>query len=202
MNLMRALRILCVALLALPARCVTQTQRLSCSCTCMPKPASKTTPRPSPSPTPKTTPASDVPDLYRAILEEHNALRKKHRAPPLTWDADLAKGAERWAHACVFEHDPNNTKHGENLFMAYGEPDPAKVLRSSLKAWYGEVNDYRYGSLSSGTGHFTQVVWKGSKRLGCSVHRCKPMRIVVCRYDPPGNVQGKTGANVLAPRDP
>lgn len=197
----RLTRVVCATLLAVAA-CVGQAAPVlycSCtSCTCVPRPPKPPKPPKTPK-TPKPPTSPDVPELYRATLEEHNRLRAKHQAPPLKWDERLAEGAERWARRCVFEHDPNS-EAGENLYSSWGEPDPDKVLRSAVKAWYGEVRDYRYGSRrSAGTGHFTQVVWKGSTRLGCSAHRCKPLRIVVCRYSPPGNVAGQYDANVLPP---
>jgi hypothetical protein len=58
------------------------------------------------------------------------------------------------------------------------------------------------------TGHFTQVVWKASQRLGCAHQLCKTVRgldgwidahYLVCRYDPPGNYAGQYVANVLPP---
>jgi hypothetical protein len=47
------------------------------------------------------------------------------------------------------------------------------------------------------TGHFTQLVWVGTQRLGCGVAQCADMDVWVCRYDPPGNVQGRYQDNVL-----
>lgn len=59
---------------------------------------------------------------------------------------------------------------------------------------------------SSATGHFTQVVWRGSSTLGCAVQVCNtglggtgwPQgSIVVCRYSAAGNVLGYFQSNVL-----
>jgi len=49
------------------------------------------------------------------------------------------------------------------------------------------------------TGHFTQVVWKGSQQLGCGVASCPAIpggTFYVCRYVPAGNVQGAFPNNV------
>ncbi len=44
------------------------------------------------------------------------------------------------------------------------------------------------------SGHFSQVVWKSSRSLGCGYDAgCK---MVTCNYDPPGNVMGMFGSNV------
>jgi hypothetical protein len=46
------------------------------------------------------------------------------------------------------------------------------------------------------TGHFTQMVWKNSKRIGCAwnTNTCKSNGMnfykLVCEYDPPGNIVG------------
>jgi hypothetical protein len=37
----------------------------------------------------------------------------------------------------------------------------------------------------------------GTSHLGCGAASCKGMRIWVCQYDPPGNVDGEYRANVL-----
>ena len=65
--------------------------------------------------------------------------------------------------------------------------------------WYGEVKQYAFpdGGFSMETGHFTQVVWRGTTQLGCGVSTCRGMDIWVCEYDPPGNVQGQYRQNVL-----
>jgi len=46
-----------------------------------------------------------------------------------------------------------------------------------------------------GTGHFTQVVWKGSKEVGMGVS--SDGHFVVCNYSPPGNWTDNFAANVL-----
>lgn len=47
------------------------------------------------------------------------------------------------------------------------------------------------------TGHFTQVVWKESQKLGVGVARSSSGRVyVVAQYTPPGNYLGQFQANV------
>ncbi len=63
---------------------------------------------------------------------------------------------------------------------------------------YGEVCNpgYNFGSsgFSGGTGHFTQVVWKGSKELGIGMGKGEQNGMyctyVVGRYRPAGNMMG------------
>jgi len=132
-------------------------------------------------------------------VDAHNRLRAKHCAGALTWSTKLAEIAQRWANAlrdrgCVFGHSGGTT--GENLAAGTsGTLDPASVVQM----WYDEVAQYRFpdGGFSSKTGHFTQVVWRGSKRVGCGHSQCKGMDILVCEYDPAGNWEGQYRDNVL-----
>ncbi len=40
---------------------------------------------------------------------------------------------------------------------------------------------------SPSTGHFTQMVWRSTQRIGCGVQpRCSGGNFLVCHYDPPG----------------
>lgn len=51
-------------------------------------------------------------------------------------------------------------------------------------------------------GHFTQVVWKGSREIGVGKARSKDGKIlVVANYRPAGNVIGRFSENVPAPSD-
>ena len=64
--------------------------------------------------------------------------------------------------------------------------------------WYEEVNDPGYDfnnpGFSSGTGHFTQVVWKGSTKLGVGYSK----GWVCARYYPAGNMMGDFPSNVFS----
>jgi hypothetical protein len=136
------------------------------------------------------------------LLDEHNRYRAQHCTPPLTWSDDLAKVAQRWADTlrdsgCAFEH--SQTPYGENLAAGTTgalPPDRAVAM------WYREVDDYDFkkGGFSMKTGHFTQLVWKGTQRLGCGKATCRGLDLWVCNYDPPGNVDKGYKANVLAAR--
>ena len=51
------------------------------------------------------------------------------------------------------------------------------------------------------TGHFTQVVWKGTSEVGFGKAKdAKGLVIVVASYRPPGNIAGQFKNNVLAPK--
>ena len=97
----------------------------------------------------------------------------------------------------VFEHDSNRGPYGENLawrWTSNSSDDLYWTTARAVDAWYDEVYDPGYNfnnpGTSSGTGHFTQVVWKDSCRVGCGIAGFGE-QYVVCRYDPPGNFRGR-----------
>src|SRR5678810_404560 len=107
------------------------------------------------------------------------------------WAASLA------AHGCAFEHNPR-TQHGENL--SYFRPEGALSQEDIADQWYREIDryDFRHPGFSFEAGHFTQLVWAGTQRLGCSSARCGGGELWVCNYDPPGNVEGEFDSQVHA----
>jgi hypothetical protein len=130
------------------------------------------------------------------LLTVHNELRARHSVPPLTWSEDLATGSQAWAERCVFEHSTG--RYGENLiWWRGGSNDPAARARE----WYDEIKDYNFAAGDKNdlakTGHFTQMIWRGSKALGCGLAKCQDgSTLMVCRYTPPGNVIGRFRENV------
>ncbi len=133
-----------------------------------------------------------------AVLAAHDRARAEHCAPPLEWSEELASMAAAWAQelasrGCPLQH--SETDLGENLFAATaGSRGPEHVVQ----VWVDERDDYDFesGGFSMETGHFTQVVWKGTERVGCATLECDGLDLWVCNYDPPGNVRGGYGANV------
>jgi uncharacterized protein YkwD len=147
-------------------------------------------------PAPTAASAAQQADLRAA----HDAHRAKHCAPPLAWSGDVARAAQTWADRlardCSFNH--SGSKYGENLWAG---SDGAFTTRHVVDSWYAEVAkyDFKRPGFAMQTGHFTQVVWVGTARLGCGTATCKGNRIWVCNYDPPGNVEGQFKQNVLPP---
>jgi pathogenesis-related protein 1 len=89
-----------------------------------------------------------------------------------------------------FEHHPQRV--GQNLFYGSGIANitPSFVVQS----WLDESKDYdeHKARCSDGAdcGHFTQVIWKGSKVLGCGAASGGGRRFWACFYNPPGNIIG------------
>ncbi|XP_058881926.1 cysteine-rich venom protein Cau1-like [Acipenser ruthenus] len=80
---------------------------------------------------------------------------------------------------------------GENLYMS----SSADSWDMAVQAWYDEVKDFKYGVGSTNgavVGHYTQVVWYRSNKVGCAVAHCPGSKyeyFYVCQYCPPGNDQ-------------
>lgn len=68
-----------------------------------------------------------------------------------------------------------------------------------MDAWYDEIKQHTFGvePKTTGTGHFTQVIWTDSTQLGVGVSKnSKGQVFVVCNYDPPGNYVGQYAEKV------
>ena len=146
-------------------------------------------------------PGDKAPPEGQAILDAHNRLRASHCAEPLVWSDALARGAKAWvdhlaAKGCMLQH--SETQYGENISGGSASTQTSDQVAS---LWYSEKDAYHYGSggFSMRTGHFTQVVWRGSRRLGCAAASCGDIRLWVCNYDPAGNMLGDFERNVLPP---
>ncbi|MFD3430777.1 CAP family protein [Nocardia fluminea] len=141
-------------------------------------------------------------NFAQEVLDAHNSLRARHGAAPLKLDADLNRQAQDWAdhlsRTGMFGHRPNN-RYGENLYAAVGATTSGL---SVTEAWYDEVGDYNFDSpgFSMSTGHFTQVVWKDTTKIGVGLAIRDNTTYVVANYDPPGNDLGRFPENVLRPQ--
>lgn len=90
--------------------------------------------------------------------------------------------------------------YGQNLYCKSGTIIGKIDIEEIIKSWYDEVKAYKFDSpeLSSGTGHFTQIVWAASRRLGISkVENQEGQIFIVALYDPPGNCEGQYKENVF-----
>lgn len=145
------------------------------------------------------------------VLDRHNALRADHCAAPLVWDEEVAASAQAWSARCKQEH-ATGTGLGENL-AGNQAGDALTTLETRVDKWYSEIANYDFANpdFALNTGHFTQVVWRASSKLGCGVTQCptddfpwadkeadaEPVTFLVCRYAESGNITGAYPENVL-----
>lgn len=146
----------------------------------------------------------------------HNRARSAVSPPAsnmlyMTWDEGLAITARAWARYCLFEHNtflkdvkrvhPNFSSVGENLWA--GSPPSHFNVMPAIKLWVDEKQHYDFSSKycrpGKICGHYTQVVWASSHKVGCAAQLCpngvkhtnfadKAGVIFVCNYAPAGNV--------------
>merc|ERR1712189_166081 len=117
----------------------------------------------------------DLDKFRQDSLAAHNAYRAKHGVAALKLNSKLNALAQEWADHLIaenaFEHRPNNA-NGENIYMSSGRAAQEQA-QGAVDSWYSEIKDYTFGKEPSRggpvTGHFTQVVWKGSTEVGVGV---------------------------------
>merc|ERR1711931_130755 len=130
------------------------------------------------------------------MLDEHNKYRSKHGVPPLKLDNKMNAYAQNLAESNAaagrLAHTPRG--YGENLASSEGYPLHGEPKRT-VQRWYNEISMYP-GHYTKESGHFSQVIWKNSKRLGVGFAQKGNKLFVAAVYDPAGNVPGAFEANV------
>ncbi|XP_031567085.1 protein PRY1-like isoform X2 [Actinia tenebrosa] len=139
-------------------------------------------------------------DQHDKSLMLINLYRAMHGSAPLFWNEQLANESQAWAEKLAqkgtLDHDTSMTD-GENIAKL---PASNSDVMNAIDAWYEEEKmfDYKNPAFSKATGHFTQLVWKGSKEMGLGIAPSKDNSeyYIVARFRPSGNVQGKFAVNV------
>ncbi|XWS67539.1 hypothetical protein CRYUN_Cryun04dG0015100 [Craigia yunnanensis] len=128
------------------------------------------------------------------FLNAHNTARAAVGVGPMTWDNTVAAYAQNYANQrigdCKLVH--SGGRYGENI--AWGSADLSGT--AAVRMWVDEKANYDYASNTCAPGkvcgHYTQVVWRNSVRLGCAKVRCNNGgTFIICNYDPPGNFNGQ-----------
>jgi glioma pathogenesis-related protein 2 len=148
----------------------------------------------------------DLAGFRAAALKQHNIYRAKHGVPPLVLSSQLNDVAQRYAEQLARTNQlvhSDNTQLGENLyaFRSSGQAPPRP--EAVVDRWYSEIQKYNFDKpgFHTGTGHFTQLVWKTSKELGMGIAQAADGTwYVVANYSPPGNISGQFPTNVLKPK--
>lgn len=143
-------------------------------------------------------------NLEQRLLAAHNRERVAAGIAPLDWDDGLAVSAEQWGRHLArlndLEHSPDDPNdpdpEGENLWLGtrgYFTPE------AMVGGWIEEKKDFKPGIFPANSrtgnladiGHYTQLMWRSTGRVGCAVTQNQEYEFLVCRYLEGGNVIGE-----------
>ena len=130
------------------------------------------------------------------LLAAHNAYRENLGLPPLHWSNRLAVQAQRWADHLAEIGQLEHSGPGQNLAMATAG---TMSLTQLVDLWGSEQANFTDGDFPAisttgnwaDAGHYSQMVWKTTTEVGCGFAEGNGLDVLVCDYDPPGNVMGE-----------
>ena len=136
------------------------------------------------------------------ILAGHNLARAEFGLPGLAWDASLAQGAAAYATEMAltrrFAHSNRKGRPGigENLWMG---SRGRFTVEAMVGGWTSEKRYFVPGIFPntsrtrnwSDIGHYTQMIWPTTTKVGCAVAGNRSEEYLVCRYSPKGNIDGR-----------
>ena len=99
----------------------------------------------------------------KEMLDRHNYWRETVKIPALEWSDELDKSALAWG----------------------------KKLKADNCGFYHSSDNSNKCKPGKMCGHYTQIVWKNTKKVGCAMIECNGTSTWVCQYDPPGNWVGQ-----------
>jgi uncharacterized protein YkwD len=149
-------------------------------------------------------PAGKATTYQERVLAHHNVHRANHSASALVWDDALANTAAIIASTCIYAHsmNVNGGGYGQNIAAGVEANNVSAVITELF--YNGEVGYYNnlYGQASPDMsqfekwGHFSQLVWKGTTKVGCATQYCSgglantgqyvAPHFTVCNYGNPG----------------
>jgi len=136
------------------------------------------------------------------ILAAHNVVRAQAGAPGLVWDSGLGTEAAKYALVLavtnVFQHSDRRARvgTGENLWMG---TRGAYSVETMVGHWASERRYFVPGTFPNNSrsgnwadiGHYTQMIWPTTTRVGCALASNATTDYLVCRYSPAGNIDGR-----------
>lgn len=137
------------------------------------------------------TQAQNLPQDY---VNAHNNARSQVGVGPISWDDSVAAFAQSYARQragdCLLQHS-GSQQYGENIAIGGGSGFDF-TGQNAVNLWVQEQKDYDYKSNTCAPGkvcgHYTQVVWRNSVRVGCARVQCNSGQwFITCNYSPPGN---------------
>ncbi|XP_078599990.1 ectin-like [Branchiostoma floridae x Branchiostoma japonicum] len=142
----------------------------------------------------------DTIDVEEECLKIHNQIRIHHHAEELSWCTKCAEFAQEVVDKLQDSNEPmEHASREERTWLVNGElvvhgeslqyeSEPLDC-KGALHSWYSESELYDphnpVTSMLEDAAHFTQMVWKDTKSVGCA----KSRNYVACIYEPTGNIK-------------
>lgn len=139
------------------------------------------------------------------VLAAHNRERDSLGVPRLVWSEQLAENARAWAehlgkvgYLAHSEDAPGDEDpEGENLWA--GTRDSYSV-EQMIGYWLDERKHFRPGRFPDisdtgeveDIGHYAQMIWRTTSRIGCAIADNGRDEYLVCRYYEGGNIIGES----------
>lgn len=141
-------------------------------------------------------------DLPERILKVHNRYRASVGAKPLQWSQSLAVAAGAYGPALAslgkLVHSAREGRLGqsENLWIGTRGAYPVEAM---VEYWADERRMLRAGIFPNvsttrnwlDVSHYTQMIWLDTTHVGCHLQRSRAHDILICRYTPKGNRDGR-----------
>ncbi len=136
------------------------------------------------------------------ILSIHNRERAAAGVAPVVWDPALEAAAAGCARGLAasggLRHSNRQARRGtgENLWMGARGYWPVETMVAS---WTNERRNFRAGIFPNVSrtgnwmdiGHYSQMIWPTTTRIGCAIGTSKRWDALVCRYAPAGNIDNR-----------
>jgi len=144
-------------------------------------------------------PTTDL--VYReTVLSIVDHYRMNHSAVPLVWSNVLASFALEQANKCQLKH--SGGPYGENIYwISSSSLNFTEATQWAVEAWMSEEPLYSPSNPLNAL-HYTALVWKNSRRIGCAwTNSACPASVnggfyFFCEFDPMGNILGEFPQNV------
>ncbi|PIO73811.1 SCP-like protein [Teladorsagia circumcincta] len=115
----------------------------------------------------------------------------------MIYDCDIEENTMQFVKKCVARHSPGKDRPGlgQNLWeLPVHKWDWKNASAWAVDDWFAELEQHGFYFENNntiltmenfaGVGHWTQVVWQNSYKLGCGIWACPDMTLVACEYGP------------------
>ncbi|EYC27293.1 hypothetical protein Y032_0009g633 [Ancylostoma ceylanicum] len=130
---------------------------------------------------------------------------KAARMRKMVWDCEIEYNSQKHASSCQYAHSPPSARPGLGQNLYFTEQITLGVALAAAQAsnsWWAELKTFGvppenriteavYYRKGKEIGHYSQMAWQNSYKLGCGISWCKQFTYVVCEYGPGGNTMGE-----------